>query len=153
GDIKINNWGNQVQTALKAKKWKIAIDLLSEKPGYLLRSIDQIARNVSTEQFNHLLRNVKKNAKRVSGRVLLNVIEHLDNRQQDIERRIFVNKNGRGFVKNESFEALSKTKIDKIQKVLWNELGSRIPEIPALAIDKGINGVAVPLSEKNKSEG
>lgn len=153
GDLKVATWGHKVQTALTGGKLTKAINLLSEKPGYLVRSIDQIARNASDTQFDTLLDSLKENTSRVSGRVLLSVIEHLDNRKAKVPFRLFVNRKGKGFASNVELPPLAATRITKVQKILWKELASRVPSTDTLVIDDTINTVAVPVSEKSKSEG
>lgn len=153
GDLKVSTWGNKVQSALAAGKLTKAISLLADKPGYLVRSIDQIARKATDTQFTSLVDSLKDNASRVSGRVLLSVIEHLDNRKAKSDFRLFVNKTGTGFASPNGLEPLAGARISRVQKTLWKELASRVPVTDVLAIDERLATVAVPISEKNKSEG
>ncbi len=153
GDLKVLTWGHKVQSALAGGKMTKAINLLAEKPGYLVRSIDQIARASSDSQFTNLTDALKENLSRVSGRVILSVIEHLDNRKLKSTYRLFVNKQGKGFATDKGLEPLAAGRINRIQKLLWAELAGRVPVTDVLAIDDRLNTVAVPISEKSKSEG
>ncbi len=153
GDLKVLTWGHKVQTALGTGKLTKAINLLSEKPGYLVRSIDQIARKGSDAQFENLIEALTENVNRVAGRVLLSVIEHLDNRKVESTYRLFVNKKGTGFASNEGLDRLAAPRITKLQKLLWKELACRVPATDTLVIDERLATVATPISEKSKSEG
>ncbi len=153
GDLKVLTWSHKVQTALGTGKLTKAINLLSEKPGYLVRSIDQIARKGSDEQFLNLIMALEENVNRVAGRVLLSVIEHLDNRKAESTYRLFINRKGTGFASDKGLSPLAGPRITKLQKLLWKELARRVPATDTLVIDERLATVATPISEKSKSEG
>lgn len=153
GSVTVPIWGAKVHDAIQNGRLKRATDLLSEKPGYLIRSIDKLARDSNDEQFQYLLEVVRASAKHVSGRVLLSVIEHLDNRRAKTDHRLFVNRNGGGWATSSTLEPLTAKHIERLQSALWKDLARRIAADQTLLIDPSLDSVAVPISEKTKGEG
>lgn len=153
GNVQIKTWANQVHTSIQDGRLAVAIRLLSEKPGYLIRNLDKIARESNDVQFGKLADAVKDHVGSVSGRVLISLSEHLDNRRAKAACRLFVNRSGGAWATPDTLEALAAKRIDQLQFVLWKEISRRIPIKDALLIDPIIETVAIPVSEKTKSEG
>lgn len=146
-------WGSKVHNAVSNGRVTKAVNLLVEKPGYFVRSIDKLTRDASDSQFAKVVAGLKESVGRVSGRVLLGLAEHLDNRVNTVSTRIFVNRAGKGYATPNTFDALSAKRIKAISTVIWKELEKRVPETEALVINDDVATIAVPLSDKTKSEG
>lgn len=154
GKLKHQTWGSQVNKALDKGRLVDAATLLGQKPGYFVRSLDKLVREVTTEkQFAVIADILKESINRVSGRVLLSLVEHLDNRLNQSESRIFVNRAGKGYVTPNTLAPLKPARIKTLSTILWNELAKRVPAKDALVINDDVATVAVPLSDKTKSEG
>lgn len=153
GDEKIKTWNAQVCRAYETGDNLQVISLLKIKPGYLYRSIDKIARDSNDSEFETLISTLQETSGRVSARLLLSVYEHLLNRNMKLENRIFINKKGKAFAKEDLRPTLSKNRSKALFEVLKNEIAKRIPAIGALYIDPAMRTLAAPLTSKTKSDG
>lgn len=151
GNSAHKTWGHKVEIALSKKKIETAIDLLSEKPGYFVRRVDQLARNGTDEDNAYLVSQFKKASKHVSARVLLSLKQHLLNRS--ISSRIFVNREGKGYATPNTLETIKQTRITSLIKTIDSAIGDRLSTKDILVIDSALDTVALPLSEKTKAEG
>lgn len=130
------------------------INSLKKKVGKLIRSVDVILRNGNKESLDLLVTTLDGNLEGVSGRNLLSLYQHIQNRiEGNSNTRIFVNKLGRGYVIPDNRDDLKTASAKKILKLIENEIYRRVPVIENLVVDPIVNGVAVPLSEKSKSDG
>jgi stress response protein SCP2 len=146
-------WGSKVHDAVSNGRVTKAVNLLVDKPGYFVRSIDKLARDATDIQFTKVTAGLKDTVGRVSGRVLLSLAEHLDNRASKPASRIFVNRAGKGYVTENKVDTLSPKRIKTLSNVIWKEIEKRVPAVETLVINDDISTVAVPLSDKTKSEG
>lgn len=146
-------WGSKVHDAVSNGRVVKALNLLTDKPGYFVRSIDKLARDATDLQFAKITAGLKDTASAVSGRVLLSLAEHLDNRALKPASRIFVNRAGKGFVTENKLDVLPAKRIKALSTVIWREIEKRVPKVDALVLNDDINTVAIPLSDKTKSEG
>lgn len=153
---------SQVNALLEGNNPLDAFRLLADtSPGLLFRNLDRFIRytfEASGEKvdFNivHIIRLVKSIIPKVSGRVILSVREHLLNRlTRKNNKRIFVNKAGKSWVKDEDRGVLDKQIVKPLLKIFDDELKSRIPKVHRLVVDSNILNCALPISEKSKSEG
>lgn len=154
GDIKYNRWAGKVQSNLLYGDYHSAITLLSEKPGYLFRNIDRIARNCSDKEFNELINAMSKTGNKVSTRVLLSLREFMMNRHTS-PYRVFVNYKGKAHVENNDLGHISGVKINRICSIIDCLIVDKLPKND-LILDlrlKEFSSVSLPISEKNKSEG
>src|SRR5262249_7888942 len=96
---------------------------------------------------------------KVSGRVILSVREHLQNRLEkgETERgaasRIFANSKGKAWVEPDRRPPLPGDLVGKLFGIFDAEVLRRLPEIERLVVNSEAFGLAVPLSDKSKSEG
>lgn len=153
GQSDIKTWGSKVHEAIAKGRVTKAVNLLTEKPGYLVRSLDKLTRDATDAQFTNVLNGFKETVQKVSGRVLLGLAEHLDNRSTKSPSRIFVNRAGRGYAVQNMLDTLPEKRIKSLSRIVWKEIERRVPEINALVVNDDVATVAVPLSEKTKSEG
>lgn len=139
---------------LHTKDYTDFIKSLKNKVGKLVRSIDSILRNGNTDSLNLLVETIDGRLDGVSGRNLLSLYQHIQNRLDGVsDTRIFVNKLGRGYVISDERKDLKTSYSKTILKIIEKEIYDRVPVIENLKIDPIVNGVAVPLSEKSKSDG
>ena len=131
-----------------------AIDVLSERPGLLLKHVDLIVRSGDRGSIEKLLRTFGARIADISGRNLLNLEQHLTNRTVPQASRIFLNRLGTGHASTNTLAALSPELVAPLLSMTREELKRRIPKRDILVIDwPSLAGVAVPISEKNKSDG
>lgn len=162
-ELKGISYGGRIEKAFKEKSLRVAMDLLSQKPGYLFRSFDRIIRGVSSQSEEEcLLKCVEEKIGKVSGRVILSLYEHLINRtnvylhkiQDQCPKRIFVNKKGTSWVRDEDRESLSFRKLQPYLNLFDCEIKRRLPACENLILDSsGLDDITIPLSEKNKESG
>lgn len=153
GDTQIVTWGHKVHAAIENRRIGRALSLLAEKPGQLVRRLDKLARESSNDQFDTVVNVLEEVVERVSGRVLLSLIEHLDNRTAKTPYRLFVNKAGSGWAAPSTLAPLAAARIKALQKVLWKDIGRRLPAKEAFDLDPRLASIALPISEKTKSDG
>ncbi|GAA1403371.1 TerD family protein [Kitasatospora putterlickiae] len=146
----------RVEEALGAGDVTAAVRLLSAAPGRLFRALDRLLRACATEeQREAVLAAAEATAGRVSGRVLLSVREHLQNRRTEGagERRIFVNRAGRGRVTADTRPPLPPAARGRLIAALDAEVSRRLPDPGHLLIDPAVLDVALPLSGNATSAG
>jgi stress response protein SCP2 len=154
GEIEIETFGAKISKSIQNKDFTKSIELLKNKPGLLVRNIDKIIRECNIKEFSFLCNTFDECVKKVSGRVLLSLEQHLLNRcLSTSDTRIFINKKGKGYVIPNSLSDISDRKYEKIHNIIHSEIEDRIPSFKNLIIDDNIKNIAIPLSEKNKTEG
>lgn len=130
------------------------ITSLKNKTGQLARNIDVVLRNGDKESLDLLVKTFGDGISGVSGRNLLSIYQHIQNRLEGNNKtRIFVNRGGKGYVMPDTREDIKSTASKKILKLIEKEIYDRVPVVENLVIDPSVEGVAVPLSEKSKSDG
>ena len=145
---------HKVFVALQNKHFAEAINLLEAQPGRLVRSLDKIVRECTDAEFLLLKATLARCVNKVAGRVLLSVEEHLHNRvNRFAATRIFVNKAGKGCSVPNLLPPIKKERANAISKLFLIEVERRLPVIEHLVVDKGLERIALPLSEKTKSSG
>jgi len=152
-DIKHKTWGSRLQESFNNNDYYKVIRLLSDKPGVLIRHVDKVIRECDKHQFDMFVETLKENIHKVNRRVLLSLKEHLNNR--DISVKIYINKNGKSYVKPNQYIKVDPYRLLTINNIIDNILCSDIPNTKYLFIHKDLleNEIALPLTEKTKSEG
>ncbi len=130
------------------------ISSLKNKTGQLARNIDVVLRNGDKASLDLLVTTFAKGISGVSGRNLLSIYQHIQNRLEGVNNtRIFVNREGKGYVMPDKRNDIKVASSKKILKLIEVEIFNRVPEVDNLVVDPSVEGVAVPLSEKSKSDG
>jgi hypothetical protein len=125
----------------------------------LLRYLDRLLRTDSGKQAATLLEIIPMIISKVSGRVILSVREHLQNRLEEGETvrepasRIFANSKGKAWVEPDRRRPLPGNLVRKILEIFDGEVLRRLPEIERLVVNSEVLGMAIPLSDKHRSEG
>lgn len=142
---------SRIETAFGKKDFPALVGLLGTAPGILFRNLDRLLEAGCPEGlfFNALA----DYAPKVSGRVLISVWEHFVNRSDVAQKRIFTNRKGKAWVTPDKRKPLHEDAIVGILSYLETEIASRLPAMANLVVDESVRGVALPLSEKSKSEG
>jgi stress response protein SCP2 len=154
GTYKRNTFANRVHVAIALKYYQAAIELLSQKPGLLVRSADKIMRDCNDEDFGRLVTALKNVCPRVAGRVLLSLDEHLLNRSHAKGgTRIFINRKGGGYGTPNVLPPITAKRYNAVHAIILEEIARRIPAVEELVLGEGLERVALPLSEKSKSAG
>ena len=161
GDKKAASLAGKVELALSKKDVFGAIDLLATAPGMLFRNLDRllvVASDVESGPHEgmptgYLLLKVRDVIEKVSGRVILSVREHLQNRIVAGTVRIFTNSKGKAWVEAEDRQPLSQDTVEAFNRIFDAEILRRLPDVTSLFVETAALGIALPLSEKNKSDG
>ncbi len=159
GKVDHQTYGSRVHAALvkgvETGGFTKAIKLLQDRPGLLIRNVDLILRKGNKASTTALMGVFKLMAKKVSSRVLLGLLQHLRGRTRKADQRLFVNRKGRGHISDEVLPVLPKGVVRKLEVAILSILRTRVPKSDrAIVIDwESIDGVAMPLSEKSKSDG
>jgi stress response protein SCP2 len=141
-------------TALQTKDFSTAIDLLSDQPGRLVRSLDHIMRACTKAEFKKLLSSLKDVTPKVSSRVLLSALQHLENRVYNPDyQRLIINKAGKGFALTGTIPAVTEARYKQVKKVILEVLEAKLPVIPHLVLGADLGRISIPLSNKNQSSG
>ncbi|MFI7414992.1 hypothetical protein ACIBU0_40795 [Streptomyces sp. NPDC049627] len=132
-----------------------AVELLKSAPGKLFRALDRLLRAALTQDDRDaVVAAAEQVAPDVSGRVVLSMREHLHNRaQQTGERRVFVNRHGRGWVTEDTRPPVLPPERKRLIAALDTELRRRLPAPGRLLIDPEVLDVALPLSGKATAAG
>lgn len=142
---------SRIETAFGKKDFPALIGLLGTAPGILFRNLDRLLEaGVSEGLFFNALADY---APKVSARVLISVWEHFVNRSDVAQKRVFTNRKGKAWVTPDKRKPLHTDTVVAILSYLETEIASRLPAMENLVIDDSVLGVALPLSEKSKSEG
>ncbi len=153
GDVTFRTLASRVEMALEKGKIPTAVDLLSDNPGALFRSLDRLLRNASKSNVTHILDTVKQVIPKVSGRVILSLSEHFRNRRTINPARTFANSKGKMWVTPDTRVSISKTLSAKLIKIFDVEITRRLQSNTNLVVNKDVLSLALPLSNKNKAEG
>lgn len=160
GDKQVLSHAAKVEIALSKNDIEEAIELLSQTPGTLFRSLDRLINLISQHNDSVYLKDklltvVRACAGSVSGRVLIGVWEHLLNALNRPERRLFSNSKGKTWTMSEARTNLPLDVVNEFIFVIKRNLQLRFAEmgIDQLQIEPDALGIALPLSEKNKSSG
>ena len=152
GETKLQKWSGQVEEAIQNGDNNTAVDLLAVKPGYLIKNVDRLVRTSNEKEYKYFKTNFKKLLDKVSMRNLLSLRQHLISRN-NAESRIFINKSGKGFAIQNKLEKIDQPKIVDICSIIDRSLVNRLPNEELLISNNVLPTFAIPLSEKNKSEG
>ena len=157
GERKVPSFDSRVEELLGRGDVTGAAELLaSAAPGRLFRALDRLLRGAAEgKEREAVLAAVERAAPEVSGRVVLSVREHLENRAGGSggERRVFVNREGKAWVTDDTRPPLEDTDRDRLIAVLDAETRRRLPSPRHLLIDPDVLSVALPLSGRAASAG
>lgn len=142
----------QVEVALAAGDFARAVEILRTAPGYLFRQLDRLLRTAPTHA-DLVFKAAESVIDRVSGRVLLQLREHLTNRATPDHTRIFANRAGRAWVTEDLRRPLDDTAIAAFSDLLDTEITRRLPARNRIVVDPLVLGLAIPLSDKAKTDG
>lgn len=158
GSKKIKTTGSVTHDALVngiySSNFSEFITSLKNKTGQLARNIDVVLRNGDKDSLDLLVKTFGNGISGVSGRNLLSIYQHIQNRLEGNNKtRIFVNRGGKGYVLPDNRDDIKSIASKKILKLIETEIYDRVPVVENLVVDPSVEGVAVPLSEKSKSDG
>ncbi|MER5355332.1 hypothetical protein ABT093_34040 [Kitasatospora sp. NPDC002551] len=156
GEREARSFDGRVEEALGADDVGAAVRLLAAAPGKLFRALDRLLRACATaEQREAVVAAAEAAAGQVAGRLLLSVREHLHNRRTEGagERRVFVNRAGRGRVVADTRPPLPPAEHARLIAALDAEVSRRLPDPGHLLIDPAVLDVALPLSGNATSAG
>ena len=154
GSLKLTTFAHKVYTSTQDKQFKTVVSLLAQKPGQLWRSVDKILRECKKEELAFLQEKLTSTVEHVSGRVLLSTLQHLNNRlAANSTNRLFINKQGRAHVEPNLLPSISAARLKPVQAIISTEIERRLPAFSNLLVSDDLAGVAMPLTEKNKSAG
>jgi hypothetical protein len=153
GDMHYGTLASNVERALSHGNLTLAVEQLSENPGALFRSLDRLLRDASKDQITYIMGTVKQVIPKVSGRVILSLSEHFRNRATISPARTFANSKGKMYVVPDTRVSIPKTLSAKLIKIFDAEITRRLQRTSNLVVNKDVLSLALPLSNKNKSEG
>ncbi|TXS26139.1 hypothetical protein EAO70_04240 [Streptomyces sp. adm13(2018)] len=157
GERRVPSFDSRVEELLARGEVAGAAELLaSHAPGRLFRALDRLLRTADGDkQREAVLAAVERAAPRVSGRVVLSVREHVRNRAGGSagQPRVFVNREARGWVADDTRPALADADRERVMAVLDAETRRRLPSPGRLLIDPDVLDVALPLSGRAASAG
>ncbi|GAA1314366.1 hypothetical protein [Saccharothrix xinjiangensis] len=153
GDREVRSFAGRVELAFAAGDVRGAVRLLSTAPGLLLRSLDRVLRSCAPDDVEDVVRIAGSVLGDVSGRVLCSVREHLVNRTAASAARVFVNKEGRGWVTPDERPGLDRAVVDRLTAAVDGELLRRLPAHDRLVVDPDVLTLALPLSDKAVADG
>ncbi len=153
GDRRVRSFAGRVEVAFGDGDVRCAVRLLSTAPGRLLRSLDRVLRSCVPDDAEDVVRTVESVLGDVSGRVLCSVREHLANRTTGHAARVFVNKEGRGWVTPDERPSLDRALVDRLTTAVDDELLRRLPAHDRLVVDPDVLTLALPLSDKAVADG
>ncbi|MFE7582600.1 hypothetical protein ACFU5Y_13705 [Streptomyces gardneri] len=157
GERKVPSFDSRVEELLARGHVVGAAELLaSHAPGRLFRALDRLLRTAADgKERETVLAAVERAAPEVSGRVVLSVREHVQNRAGGSggERRVFVNREGKAWVTDDTRPPLEEADRERLAAVLDAEIRRRLPSPGHLLIDPDVLDVALPLSGRAASAG
>jgi len=150
GDRAARSLASRVEHAFDCSDVALAVRLMANAPGMLLRNTDRVLRAGGADDFLDVLTEAASGA---SGRVLLALWEHLINRSTSDAARVFVNQAGRSWVTPDDRMPLDPAVTADVVTMLRRELGRRLPTTEHLVVDPAVLDLAVPLSGKSRPGG
>ncbi|MFD3991494.1 hypothetical protein [Streptomyces sp. NPDC058583] len=157
GERRAPSFDSRVEELLVRGEVAGAAELLAAAaPGRLFRAMDRLVREAAEgKEREAVLAAVERAAPEVAGRVVLSVREHLQNRAGGSggERRVFVNREGKAWVTDDTRPPLEDTDRERLIAVLDAETRRRLPSPGRLLIDPDVLDVALPLSGRAASAG
>ncbi|GAB2867137.1 TerD family protein [Actinocorallia aurea] len=149
GDKRAPSLASRVEAAFAADDVPGALAVLTTAPGMLFRAVDRLLRvAVPADAVDAVLAAVAEAAPRVSGRVLLGVREHLMNRADAPEQRVFVNRTGGAHAQADDRAPIPDEVIARLTAVVDDAVRGRLPISGPVLVDPDILDVALPLSGK-----
>ena len=159
--VRFRSWSGQVEQALGRREMDVALRLLRQRPGELLRRLDHVARTAlgggdGASQEREVVSSLEAVAPRAAPGLLLTAAAHLRRRHAPFARRIF-------FPKGEATHAwgtedrrplLPGDTIGQLVGPLEHELlrrAERLPSLPQALLDEALSDLLVPLAEKTAS--
>jgi stress response protein SCP2 len=154
-DKRAQSLAAKVEVAFAGGNVQQAIALLAVAPGMLFRSLDRILRTASAQDADALFETLPEVITKVSGRVIMSAREHFQNRliEWETPHRVFANSKGKAWVTPDARTPLSQDLVEKLFDIFDAELLRRLPDIEHLVVNREVLGLALPLSDKNKSGG
>lgn len=148
GDKQARSLDSRVEELLADGDVTEAARLLSTAPGKLFRALDRLLRTARTPEHTDAVADAAEQAAgKVSARVVLSVREHLANRAAGSEgRRVFVNREGRAWVTEDTRPPLAQAERKRLLDVLDADMRRRLPAPGRLLVDPDILDVALPVS-------
>jgi len=151
GDLEVQTMAARVERALAAGDADRAVSLLAGSPGSLLRTVDRLGR--LGQPPTGLVDAVAAAARSASTTVVLSLREHLLNRAAPVAARLFVNREGRAWATPDGRAPLPTAVRTALERVLDEELASRLRAIEHLVVEPEARTIAVPLSDKSRPAG
>ncbi|MFE4663648.1 TerD family protein [Streptomyces sp. NPDC056716] len=154
GEKEARSFDSRVAKLLDESDVPGAVRLLASAPGKLFRALDHLLRIAADqEERDAVVAAAVRAAPQVSGRVVLSVREHLHNRRDTDRPRVFVNRNGRGWVTPDVRPPVPTADRDRLIAALDAEIRARLPAPARLLLDADILDVALPLSGRATTAG
>ena len=163
GAMAVKTTAGEIQEALNASPPDVAkaTRLLKMNPGNFMRSVDNLLVKSDQHPLNQklVLHNIEAVLPKVSARVMLSLGEHLINRvddgmpQSQANNRMFTNTKGKTWITWETRPWLRSDDVDKCSNLIADEIVTRLPNIGTLIVDRHVEGLALPLTEKGKGTG
>lgn len=157
GQIRFRSWGGVVERALLDKNIAIALPLLAQRPGDLLRRADHVLRVAESrglaEQAIHALAAA---ARRGAPAMLLTLRANLRGRQAPLKSRIFFPKGNvaKAKVDIDARPPLAPDTITSVARILEDELlhrASQLPPVERALLDAELASILVPFAERTSA--
>ena len=152
-DKRVYSIAGKIEDAFAEGNIDKSISLLSNFPGMFFRNLDRLLLLAQSKGAESLFKILPKIVSKVPTRIILSVKEHLENRLFSKNKRIFINKKSTVWVVDENRALLSPIDIGKVFATFDKEILDRLQPIKSLIVDKEVLNIAIPLSNKNKSDG
>lgn len=127
----------------------IALNILHDRPGYLIRNVNRLLENDASTMY--VLSAIQTALPDVNMRVILSFRQYLQNRNKDFDARIFVGKSGKAWVAPDNRKPVNDYVVKELLQIVDNEVFGRVNK--NYVYDPAILDLALPLSGKSLSDG
>lgn len=150
GNLSINS---KLEFAFNNNDYLAVYEILSDRPGILIRNFNRIAKNSrSAVDDIVLVTAIEKALENTSTKAILGFRQYLQNRQDGLTNRLFINKKGTGKVIPNNESSLGDHVLDLAIQKVDAELSKRMPK-GTFIVEQGFEKVAIPISNKQTANG
>lgn len=149
GNLSLNS---KVEAAFKINDIRTVCEILESRPGMFIRSFNRIIKDVKVQDLSRVLSTLTKALEGTSTKAILGFRQYIQNREDNLSARLFINKKGTGKVVPNEEAPINENILQEVKMRVDSELMSRMPE-GEFIIEQGFEKVALPITNKQTADG
>jgi hypothetical protein len=151
---KVMSWYGELQAAFN-HSFDVGLAKLSERPGEFMRRLDWLIRSNGKERMQSILNVLARVGEKSSNKVLFEVYDHFEKRKDPVYGRKVMIKGARRHTNLPNLPAISKAKVDLIQKKIFDIVRNKFASLPAMGdcwIDEDLKKIPLPTNMRSLND-